>query len=375
MASFILILITTLSYLQAIDDSQKIQLQRIRLILAILILLVCTMHILLAKDKEHVSQFLQQRVIWLFVVILLLVTCITTQKFYLLIPAVTGISLAAEPLHKITKQLTLVYCISFLMVVLVSTIKYHNFRTFGFYHQNVAYGYLLGIQILLSLMSVFYKKYRILYIFIIIASTLFFGIFTQSLGGALISILLVTILLIRKKTSFISKKIYVIPATILPALLSYFAVIIYRLNLFHIGESINSLLSSRPYIWSTVFEQHKLNLFPSNDVSIFMDTKGQSYSMPVDSVYISIPFSLGIIFSVLMFSLFIVFSNVSTKVHLLNSDIKELFLNKIILIHILMLLYGAIEVHAIEYQVNPVMILMFIILYRIYGVHKKNFMD
>ncbi|MEE8736075.1 hypothetical protein [Bifidobacterium subtile] len=371
MSIIILIAASLISYLQAWSYTKTNDVSQYRLLLLLIIVLVSVIYFYLDVKNKKRQLFLYEKVSWGVLFLLVLVTSFDAQKFYLLIPFVLGFIFATTPIKKLIGQMIVIYSVFFCITFATSLITGRAAQgLWGFYHPNIASGYLVGIQILLLLYSVYEppkKTYLILpMLFIPVLNFL-----TVSSAGIIVSVLLSLLFFSRRRIHVYKHTNLILFLSLLPCALNYIIILIYKMNLGGVGKFLDTALSSRPYIWTKTTETYTFSLFPTKDKILFFDDSGTGYTMPIDSVYVQIPLACGLLFSFIFLFLFLRFSLIGRKINLKHGEIK---LNTLLLCHLLMLLYGIIESHAIEYQVNPLIIIMIICVYRKYSLKEKDFL-
>lgn len=371
MSVIIITAATLISYLQAWSYTNNVDLSLFRIFLLVIILLLGTIHFYFDTKNKKQNFILTERISWLVFFFLITLVSINAQKFYLLVPFVLSFILASVPIEKMIEQMLLVYSVFFVATVLASIFtSYATKGLWGFYHPNVASGYLVGIQMLLLLYSVYDNGTKI-YLSPLMLIIPFLNVLTASSAGTIVSLMLSLLFFTKRKFQIYRRPVILFVFSLLPAILNYIVILIYRTNSGGIGDVLNTALSSRPYIWSKATETFSYSLFPTREKILFFDNFGNGYSMPIDSVYVEIPLTCGLLFSFLF--MFIFFRFVTIGKNLTLSQGKEK-LNTLLLCTLLMLLYGVIESHAIEYQVNPLLIVMIVCIYRKYSLKQNNFL-
>lgn len=369
MSFIVIFIISLISYLPAWSFTKSYDVSQYRIMLLAFAILLCLLYYYFSIVKKTRRTFFQEKVWWLFISLLLIVTSVDIKKFYLLIPLIIGFSFASISFEKLIKQLLIAYSLFYIFTIIVSLfIKSSNNGLWGFYHPNIASGYLIGIQILLLLYHNFCSSNNAI-TYIIIGIIPVINYFTHSSAGLIISVVLSLYFFIGNKYLFTGKPALVMVLSFFPALLNYLIIVFYLMNPADLGSKLNAVLSSRPYIWNMAMQNYSLEFFARQDKILFSDESGNYYEMPIDSLYIYVPLTCGIIFSIIIFGLFIFFNYVISK----NYSYKyRSQMECMLFISLSMLLYGLIETHAIEYQVNPLIIFMIVYLYRKFGLNEKN---
>ncbi len=371
MSTILIICITLISYMQAWSFSQYYDLKPARFMIFIFVLLFCGIKYIWDIYAHERKSFLSERVLLIFFATLAIVLSVQSEKFYLLIPLIIGIIVFNIPIAKILYKLCAVYMIFFFGTVLLSFIGVNNQTgLWGFYHANVASGYVVGVQVILALISAYSPPKRNICTFVSFLLVLL-SILASSSAGVIVGLCITFVAFYGHKIKIARHPILLICMTIFPLAMTYLLISIYRISPLGVGGYLNRLLSSRLFIWDTTLKTFNLQLFPREEAIVFDAGGGYTYTMPIDSIYISIPVSCGIVFFGMLLSLFYLFSLLSLKQRILTKK-EEGVANVLFCLNVIMLIYGIVEVHAVEYQVNPLIFIIVIYLYKFFQTKKQN---
>lgn len=352
MCSLAIIFASLVAYLQAWSYNTEHDIDRLRVVCLAFFLMTCLCHLFIEYIRKRCIYSLYEKMSLIVFVLFTGFFSIYIEKLYLFIPLIFGYVFKNLDISYILKRLLIIYTSLYLLTLLLYFTNVLN-GAWGFYHINVAASYIVGI-LAVCFMLIFFQSRRELFIKIYSLVCVISSLFTGSVAGIIVSILLVVPILFELKFKVLNP-ILVYGFVFLPLIITLLILLIYQYNIFGLGENLNSLLSSRPYIWNETIKSFDIGLFPHEDTLVFADISGNAYTMPIDSIYISIPYSCGLIYSVLVFSSIVYFVHLILK----YKDICGEDNNFLIYIVIVMLLYGVVEIHAIEYQVMPVMYIVF----------------
>lgn len=183
----------------------------------------------------------------------------------------------------------------------------------------------------------------------------------MSAGGIITNILFLFVPLLLKIKL---KDVVWVFALLLPCFVPYFLTLGYRVSGGVYGDGffqkINYYFSSRLYIWDLALQQFPIT-FTGLDSLIFRDFEtGAGYSMPIDSLYIMAPLSFGLIFVVSYLVIVVSLPSASffCSKKKCRSVVSVLWLLEIVQI------YGIVETHISEYQVNPLLWIIPVVVYK-----------